>query len=281
MVEAMYPSTLEEALRLLKETSGLPLAGGTDLMVRHRPKPGTAAVFHRPLVYIGNLPELNTVSLKDGAGRIGAAVPMADLLEGSDLPPGLAPALMLIGSPAIRNSATLAGNICNASPAADSLPALYCLKASVETSDGLIRPMDEFITGPGTTCLEPGVLVTGIIIPKVPGFKVFYRKIGTRRANALSKLSFLGLYRIEDGIVTDLRIALGAASPRVLRLPEAEKRCIGRTTADISADAAALAALYEDGLDPIDDQRSTAAYRRRTALRLLEHFFTREIMKDD
>lgn len=281
MVEkGYYPATVDEALHLLRDTGGIPLAGGTDLMVRHHRSAGVPAGFDQPPVYVGGIPELLEVRSGQEGLSIGAAATLSDILKQDNLPPGLAEALRLIGSPAIRNSATVAGNICNASPAADSLPVLYCLDASVEvaTAEGrTLHPIQDFITGPGTTVLQPGELVTRIVIPPWPDFRVFYKKIGTRRANALSKLSFLGLYRLQSGALADVRIAVGAASPRVLRIPEAEKSLIGLTPKEASADAGRVLSFYEGHLAPINDQRSTADYRKRTALRLLEHFLTKEI----
>jgi len=282
MVEAYYPDSLGKALYLLKETKGIPFAGGTDLMVRHRAAPGVPPKFRRPIICIGGLQELRHIDRTEGLLRIGAAVTMAELLERDDLPPGLREAVTGIGAPAIRNLATVGGNICNASPAADTLPALYCLDASVEVIHGngrTIHPIQEFITGPGTTLLEPGDLLYSIIIPESPHFAVFYRKVGTRRAQTLAKLSFLGLHRLERGLVVDIRIAFGAASPRVIRIPEAEALCIGTSPAEIVHGADRIITMYERELSPIDDQRSTAAYRKRTAIRLLEHYLKKELVR--
>ncbi len=284
MVEAYYPDSLEKALHLLNETKGIPFAGGTDLMVRYRAAPGVPPDFRRPIICIGGLQELRDINRAEGFLRIGAAVTMAELLERDDLPPGLREAITGIGAPAIRNMATVGGNICNASPAADTLPALYCLDASVEVIRGnnrAIHPIQEFITGPGTRILKPGDLLFSILVPESPPFVTFYRKVGTRRAQSLSKLSFLGLHRLEKGLVADMRIAFGAASPRVLRIPEAEDLCIGASPEEIVDNAGRIIAMYEGKLSPIDDQRSTAAYRKRTALRLLEYYLTKELVQND
>ena len=281
MVRAYRPDCLEEAVRILSETGGIPLAGGTDLMVRHRRGPGVPFSFERPVVCVGGLKELTAVRRRNEGLVIGAGATLGMLLDQDDLPPALRCALGKIGSPGIRNSATLGGNICNASPAADSLPALSCLNASVEVLHGgrtSIYPIDDFITGPGTTILAPGGLLLNIIIPGGCPVHFFYRKIGARRANALSKLSFLGMHTVKDGTVTDIRMAFGAVAPKVVRLKGVEKNCIGRTPEELHADAAAIVGLYAKEIRPIDDQRSTAGYRKRTALRLLEHYLSKELM---
>ncbi|MBN2049049.1 MAG: xanthine dehydrogenase family protein subunit M [Spirochaetales bacterium] len=281
MVTAYRPATLQEALSMLKETDGIPLSGGTDLMVRLRAAPGTPARFSRPLVYVGSLPELLAVEHSEGGSwSIGAGVPLSDLLKLKGLPEALGAAIREIGSPAIRNTATLGGNICNASPAADSLPALLCLNASARIAGPggeRLQSLEDFITGPGKTALKSGELLVSILIPPAPPMKLFYRKIGTRRANALSKLSVLGMVKIENDTVKDLRLAVGAAAPKVVRIPEAEKSCIGRSVSQVAADHHTLLSMYREKVRPITDQRSTAGYRERTALRLIEEFLTKEL----
>ena len=272
MVETFCPDNLNEALSLLRKTGGTVLAGGTDLMVRYR-GPGTPA-FERNLLYIGRLPELRYVREEGGAAHIGACTTYAELLA-SDIPPVLREAVGLIGSPAIRNAGTMGGNICNASPAGDSIPPLIALGATVRImSLGKSRtlPLSDFITGPGTTVLRPDELLAGISLERGDFDIVFYKKVGTRAANALSKLSFTGLARTAGGILEKVRICFGGVAPVVVRSEELEKGLCGMDADTLEEAADEVGRGYEKLIEPIDDQRSTKLYRREVSLRLLDYF---------
>ena len=282
--DRLAPRSLEEALALSSE-GYVPVAGGTDLMVRrHSLKsspvsmPGGAGQSIPPLFYTGRVDELLEIKSSSSRIRIGSAVSLGRLLRRSDIPPVLSDAAGSIASPGIRNTATLAGNICNASPAGDSLPALYVLEALIETAklgtDGRIHrreiPAADFITGPGRTVLSEGELVSAVLVPRAEEYSSVFRKVGTRAANALSKLSIAAAWKIDNRIFTDFRLAIGACGPLVLRSGSAESLICGSRLHDIPELAAEIIDIYREKLKPIDDQRSTADYRRNTALRLIE-----------
>ncbi len=278
------PRTLEEALDIRGRTGAIPLAGGTDLLVRHRSWTGTLPEVHEPVVFIGALSSLGGLEEIDVGGRttlrVGAAVTYADLLTDARVPQLLKSSIVELAAPGLRNVATLAGNICNASPAADAVCALYALDASVElASTGGTRtvPIEEFITGPGRTALRSDELVVAVDIPLIEGNRVFYHKVGTRRANALSKLSICAHATVEDDTVAALGIALGAVAPTVVRVREAEELVLLKAVSSIPQRLDAVIDAYRPFVTPISDQRSTAEYRREVALGLVKRFLAERL----
>ena len=249
-----------------------PFAGGTDLMVRRMRWSGIAAI--DPL-FIGHLRELGQVCARGKVLTIGAACTLARLLEEPLIPAVFKEIIGSIAAPAVRNRATIGGNICNASPAADTLPWLYAMEAEVclqSMAGTRTLPVADFITGPGRHRCRPDELLISVAVPLrfFPG--TFYRKVAARRANALSKLSFVGLFQAVDGILEDIRMAFGAVGPTVVRSRDLEDRCRGKNAAELQSFIPELVDLYDRQISPIDDQRSTRGYRRTTALNLLRHF---------
>ena len=203
---------------------------------------------------------------------------LADIIAFPGCPSLLREALSSIAAPGIRNAATLAGNICNASPAADSLPALYLLNARISTSGGSETreiPIDDFIIGPGRTLLKPDELVTSInceiLAEGTDNPSWIFRKVGTRAANALSKLSIAAIWKNEADTVTDFRLAIGACAPTVIRSIEPEQLIIGSKTGEVEKHLAECLSVYSRLIRPINDQRSTAEYRKNTALKLIDY----------
>ncbi len=281
MVTAYHSRGLHEALRIREETGAIPLAGGTDLMVAKRRRAGIPPRFNEPVVFIGGLTDLRVVRMDQGMLRIGSAATFTDLLDDAVIPDIFKTVFLEIASPAVRNRATIGGNVCNASPAGDTLPLLYALDASVvlERVDGKrILPIDEFITGPGETVLQKKELLTEIRLPTVDLNIYFYRKIGTRRGYSCSKASFFGGARLTDGRLEDVRMTLGSVAPTVVRSKEAEKRMKNKN--ELAAIVPEIIAIYEKIITPIDDQRSTACYRKNVSLRLIRHFLYERILPE-
>lgn len=279
------PRTLEEALEIRARTGAIPLAGGTDLLVRRRSWAGTLPEIDEPVVFIGAVPELSAVEeIESDAGttlRVGAAVPYADLLVDARVPELVRDSIAELAAPGLRNVATLAGNICNASPAADAVCALYALDAEVElasTAGTRTVPIDEFITGPGRTTLAADELVVAVSIPQIEGNRVFYHKVGTRRANALSKLSICAHATVLDDTVTAVAIALGAVAPTVVRVHEAEELVLGTPVSDLASRIEDVLDAYRPFVTPISDQRSTAEYRTEVALGLVQRFLAEYLL---
>jgi xanthine dehydrogenase FAD-binding subunit len=284
MVEALHPSTLTEALEIRRRLAAVPFAGGTDLMVKLGRGAGVLPDFAAAVLFLDRCDELQSISVKPGMLEIGSMVSLAELSESPLAHPVLREILLSMGGPGIRNAATLGGNICNASPAGDTLPFLYCFGAAVRlASAGSERtvPLEEFVTGPRATVLRQDEILRSFLIPSWSPRVAFWRKVGTRRANALTKVSAAGFADIEDGRLRRVRVALGAVAPTVRRLPDVE-RMLEAARVDAHRDASGdldhsrllveVHAAVLAGVRPIDDQRSTSDYRRETAASLVQEF---------
>ena len=275
MNRTLRPRTTVEAIAFRIDTGATLLAGGTDLMVRHRGYSGNLPTIDGPVLFLDAIDELHRIEVVDGAMTIGGAATLAEILGDGRTPALLRRSAALIAAPALRNRATLAGNICNASPAADSLPPLYVHDAEiiVRGANGeRTTAIRDFITGPGATTLGPDEIVIAVRVPLMPDGRHYYRKVGTRRANALSKLAAAGASRSAGRVLTDVRFALGAVAPTVVRLRQVEDALEGVPVNELPGRVAALRALATPYIRPIDDQRSTAEYRTAVALNTLEEF---------
>lgn len=275
MVETYFPATWEEVLKIRQKTNALVYAGGTDLMVKKKNEGLLLPKFEFPVLFIGSLQELKQIQIQENRIAIGAACTYDALLRAKETPEILKLAVREIASPAIRNSGTLGGNMCNASPAGDTLPVLYALGASLLLeSQGNRREVliENFILGAGKIALEENEIVKEIYIPKDRYEIQYYKKVGARKADAISKLSFVGLMKTKDDVIEDIRIAFGAVGPRVVRSKEIEKQLIGKNKKEVEAMYSFILKQYGEWITPIDDKRSTASYRKAVSLRLLQDF---------
>jgi CO/xanthine dehydrogenase FAD-binding subunit len=277
-LEVVRPRDLAHALKLLHASLGagrlVPLAGGTDLFVTLN----SGLVPGRHFLDLWGLRELRGVREQGGRLVLGALTTFSEIREHAQVRrryPALAAAAAEIGAWQIQNRGTLGGNIANASPAGDSLPVLLALEAVVHARS--VRGTREvaFTTlfrGYRDLALEPDELIAAVSLPPAPArAKQFFRKVGTRRAQSISKVVFAGLLRLgRDGRVDLARIALGSVAPVTLRAERAERALLG-VRPSAAAAAAARAALLED-IAPIDDIRSDREYRRRVSGNLLEQF---------
>ncbi|UCB46483.1 MAG: FAD binding domain-containing protein [Spirochaetota bacterium] len=275
MVDTFKPQSLQEAVDVLSDKGAILFAGGTDLMVQRRRRGGLIPDFDRPVILIGHLKELKEISNSTREIRIGSCCTYTALLSHKAVPEILKTCVSQIASPGIRNRGTIGGNICNASPAGDTLPVLYALDASVilaRDNKERVLPIEKFIKGPGTTVLEADELLTRIIIPHSSFNKFFYKKVGTRAYNALSKISFTGLALKKLRAVEDVRIAFGAVSPTVVRSKDIEAQIRGKDIDAIQKMIPEILSHYSKLIDPISDQRSNRRYRKTVSLNLLNSF---------
>ena len=276
MKKALRPETLKEAVEMMAGTEVIPLAGGTDLMVRHKRQGGLIPRFEKPVLFIGHIEELGLVVSEKSRISIGPCCTYSSLMNDRRVPEILRTCIRNIAAPAIRNRGTLGGNICNASPAGDTIPVLAALGASLILSKADGRRtilIDEFITGPGATVRETDELLTGIIVPQTKYGCSFYRKVGTRSYNSLSKVSIVGLMKVEGERVSDVRVSFGAVAPTVVRSRAIEEKIIGTPIADIRNLIPQICEKYSELITPIDDQRSIGRYRKAVSLNLLRYFF--------
>ena len=268
------PTTLSEALHLRAEKKAVPLAGGSDLMVQKRRGTGLAPEFPFPVMIITGLEELKGIKLADdGSVEIGALVTPAEISSSQIVPWHVREASAGMGAIALRNSATIGGNIGNASPKGDLPQPLILLDAEVVLSSihGDRRMLlDDFILGSKKTALGDDEIITSIVIPHHDFTYRMYRKIGMRRANAISKLSLSAAAVVKDGEILDFRAASGAAGPKVIRSREAENMLKGHMTEEIETIMPAFLDAWNDAISP----HAMPQYRRSTTRRLLESFLT-------
>ncbi|GLQ26628.1 xanthine dehydrogenase [Sulfitobacter pacificus] len=258
-VPYVRPSDLETALSLASQPNQGVIAGGTDVF----PASQQGQRFQN-LLDLTAVRELAGITLSESGIRIGAAARWRDVID-ADLPAafdGLKQAARQVGSVQIQNSATVAGNLCNASPAADGVPPLLTLDASVEVASaarGIRRlPLDAFILGVRQTALQPDEIMTAIMVPTPPeNAGSSFEKLGSRTYLVISIAMVAALvFKDAGGRITFARIAVGACSPVAQRLRRLEVSCIGKRPEEISVTADHLA-----DLTPIDDVRGSAAYR--------------------
>jgi CO/xanthine dehydrogenase FAD-binding subunit len=274
--QLISPQALGEALDLLTQDKiWKPFAGGTDLMVLLE----AGKLSHRNYVNIWNLKELKGIEVTDEWITLGALTTYSEVQNQAALVrefPMLCQAAAETGGIAIQNRGTLGGNIVNASPAADSPPALLAYDAELEmvSKDGDRRiPYSGFHSGYKQMDLRPGELLRAIRLPRsTKQLTHYYRKVGTRKAQAISKVCFAGAGRMMKGEIETVRIALGSIAPIPLRCLKTEASLVGRA---ITRDTIARAkATLAEEISPIDDLRSTKSYRHKVSLNLLEDFLS-------
>ncbi|MCL4303325.1 MAG: FAD binding domain-containing protein [Anaerolineae bacterium] len=260
----LAPMSLTEALALLSDRpEALPLAGGTDLLVQikeHR-RPVEA------VLSLKRVPEVHQLSL-NGTLAFGSAVPLAQIVAAQQIRQNytaLADGAALIGSVQIRSVATVGGNLCNASPSADTAPPLLVLKAQavIVTAEGeRTVPLAEFFRGPGRTALQPGELLKEIAVPQPPVRSgSCYLRHTPRAAMDIAVVGVAAAISLDDeGVITEARLVLGAVAPTPIRAAAAEALLPGqRLTGELLAEVGHVAAQEAS---PIDDLRASAEYRR-------------------
>ena len=262
--------TLMEALALRSEhPDATVLAGGTDIMVFVE----GGALQLKEVLNIWPCEELRGIERTESGLRIGALATWTDVRHHEDVPAALRECAQTVGAEQIQNRGTVGGNIVNASPAGDSLPLWLALDATFEV--GSVRgrrqiSADDFWTGYRATSLAPDELLIAVHIHTDPDVRTCYRKVGTRMAQAISKVVFGGSIRVENGVVAEARLALGSVAPVPVRLTTVEAALVGQPI-----DGKAAQWVHED-IAPIDDIRSTAKYRLSVAHRIVRSWLERE-----
>ena len=273
--EMEAPRTLVEALERMARETGVwkPFAGGTDLMVQLE----AGKLAQRKFLSIWKLPELRGIAVTPDHITLGALTTYSEIRVHDNLVrefPLLCRAAAETGSIATQNRGTIGGNMANASPAADTPPALLAYDAELElVSSNETRWIryHGFWKGYKKIDLRDDELIRSVRLARnTNGWKHFYRKVGTRRAQAISKVCFAGAACVIEGRIEDVRIALGSVAPTVLRATETEKLLRGEKLTATVVHAAQLELARE--IAPIDDMRSTARYRLRVAQNLLAEF---------
>lgn len=267
--------TLAEAFDILGKFPTV-VAGCTDLLVVDH----ATGRSHAALLDVTRVEELHGIRVEQGALDIGAAVTFTEIRESEAVrryAPALCASAATIGAWQIQNRATIGGNIANASPAGDSLPVLLALDASLE----LVGPRGgrrvaycDFHTGYRTTVLGKDELISRVLVPFPPSGSVQgFRKVGTREAQAVSKVVVAIAAQRDGSRLVNARVGIGSVAPTPIRLPNTE-RLINTTIfdTDVSQKADAIGKCVEEEISPIDDVRSTADYRRYAAGRIVRRF---------
>jgi CO/xanthine dehydrogenase FAD-binding subunit len=265
----LKPDNLEEALDALAAGPWTPLAGGTDLY----PATGNACLAG-DILDLGGLSKLKGITETAAGFRLGAAVTWSELIRTS-LPPAfdaLKQAAREVGGVQIQNAGTIAGNLANASPAADGVPALLILDAAVELQSrkgGRRLALGDFIQGVRATARRPDELMTAILVPRQrAGGHARFEKLGARKYLVISIAMAAARVLVRDGVIAEAALAVGACSPVAKRIGALEAAIVGaEATQDLALrlDCAPL----KDALGPIDDLRASAGYREEAAAALL------------
>ena len=274
-MQSLTPKTLAElaqALSAATEKAKI-IAGGTDFIIKER-----AGKFAPDLlIYPGFIPELNTVTKENGVLRIGAAVPMNGItaaLKDDKAFCAIADAASDVGSPQIRAKGTMAGNLCNASPAGDMLPVSWLYDAQLElmNADGMasVTPVNGFITGPQKTILRPDQAVTAILVDlkQFEGFVSAFHKIGSRERVSISREGLAAAVRLdESGKVEQARLSLGAVGGTPIRVTDAEEYMHGRVLDEklVEEIAPMVAETIHNNCRPANRLYKTEAARGLTA----------------
>ena len=274
------PTSLEEAVGILRAGNVTVLAGGTDVM------PQTQAGrmrFQSVLMNIRRVPELQGIAEEGGVVRIGALVTITELLESALVRERLNllwQSCDHFASDQIRNVATVGGNLCNASPAGDTLVPLLALDARVVLAakpNGALQtrrvPLAEFLLGPGRTCRGPAELLAAVEVPLPPaGFAGEFYKHGTRPGLDIAAISIAAGARRDGAVLRDVRVAFGAVAPTPIRAPRTEAALEDRAPDAATLEVAVQAALEE--VHPISDVRASDWYRRELIRNMLKRVLT-------
>ena len=282
-VKCYIPKTLKEALEIKAKVDVIPLAGGSDLMVAYKRTIGLTPEFEKPVMIIRNIPELKGISVNEkGECCIGAGCTSAEIAQNPLCPWHLRQAASRMGAIALRNSATIAGNIANASPKGDTPGPLYLLDARVKLSSlrgDREEPVSDFIVRFRTIDLQPDELITQIIVPlSEDDFDyVFWHKVGTRKANAISKLTVSQALKFaSDGrTVADYRLSATATGAKTNRSRDVENFIIGK---EITAET--IEAVV-NGFDQVISPRAMPEFRREATRRMIRRFLSEAARKPE
>jgi len=266
MVDGYVPKTLEEALLIRQSEQVIPYGGGTDLMVEPERQ--------KAYLFLHRVAELAQITRDETYLRLGAGCTFTQVLEHPLTPLILKEAIRRVAAPAIRNLGTLGGNIGNGSAKADSVLIFFVLDAKLrlQSADGeRVVPIQSFYKGRKALDLARDELIVEILLPRtVPEYYV-YQKVGARAALAISRLSFAGLWQIENGKISALATAFGAVDQVVIRRPEIDAILIGTPVAALDSVKTRYLEAYSGEINPIDG-RISARYRKMVCMNLLADF---------
>lgn len=269
MVNGYAAASLEEALNIRAAHRVVPYAGGTDLMVENRP--GVTYLF------LNKVPELKRITADADYVRIGAGVTFTQALEDDRVPRLMKDAVALIAAPAIRNAGTFGGNLGNGSAKADSVLIEFVADAKLRLLS--LRgertvPVEQFYLGRKKLDLRDDELIAEILLPKTGLERYYYQKVGGRNALAISRVSFAGVFALENGKIANIAAGFGAVADTVLRWRDLEAMLLGKTLPEATALKEQYLKAYADRM-VLTRGRVSAEYRKAVCMNLLGEFLTR------
>lgn len=266
MVNGYQATSLKEALKILAKESVTPYSGGTDLMI----DPEENATF----LFLARIPEMKNIVEDTEYLRIGAACTFTEIIENKLVPVILKEAAAQIAAPAIRNLATIGGNICNGSAKGDSALILFVTDAKlrlVSSRGERVLPIAEFYLGRKKTALQSDELLVEILIDRINLSNYYYKKVGARDALAISRVSFAAILNVADGKIVNCMTAYGAVSDIIIRRPDIDAMLVGKTTKEAKVVKKEYIAAYDQAIVPIKG-RISAEYRKAVCMNLLRDF---------
>ena len=282
MVNKYIPTSKLEALDILSKYDCYILAGGSDLMVVKKNVAGSLPTFDKDVIYISHIDELKGI-YKDDAGVHIKSMTTLDEVEHSPLVPSLLrKAISEVASTNIRHFATLVGNIANASPAGDTIIVDVVLDAIIklESVDGVrLVKAEDFVLGVRKIDRRPNELITEIIFPKVNYEGEMWFKVGSRKADSISKVMVAGIYKISGKTLENCALVYGSVSIKPVRSHELENELNGMSLSDLAKNKERIVEEHAKLIKPIDDQRSSAEYRLTVAKNITRKFFD-QILKE-
>jgi|LGOV01.1.fsa_nt_gb CO/xanthine dehydrogenase FAD-binding subunit len=277
MIDCRRPETVDELLEIIDTGKYKIFAGGTDLMVRKRQWQGAERRFEEDIVFIEQIDELKGITEDKEHYHIKTCTTHRNMEKSLVLPECIKLPYRLMGNPAIRNVATVGGNIVNAAQVADSLPLLYALDGKIllkSKNRSRILTVEDFIKGKYKTDIRENEFLHEVIIPKIDitGFR--YKKVGSRKASILSKFSVVFLYGMKNDKLDYIRVSIGAVNELPVRNREAEERFVE------NRDVKEFLTAIRKEMEGTDDKRSTKLYREEVSLRIVEEYLS-EILRGD
>jgi CO/xanthine dehydrogenase FAD-binding subunit len=260
------PVSLQEALEIRARENVTPYSGGTDLMI----KPEEKAVY----LFLNRVPEMKNIVEDSKYIRIGAGCTFTDLLESKLAPAILKEAALQVAAPAIRNFATVGGNICNGSPKGDSTLIFYVTDSIlrlVSSSGERLVPISEFFLGRNKTSLQKDELLVEILMNKTGIHNYYYKKVGARNALAIARVSFAAVLDVMEGRINSCRTASGAISDVIVSKADIDEMLIGRTLEEARRIKPEYLEAYSKAIVPIKG-RVSAEYRKTACMNLLQDF---------
>ena len=274
------PSSLDDALEFLAKHDAYIVAGGTDMMVLKRNAAGLLPRFDKDVIYISNLKEIKRIYREGNKIHIGAGATLDEVYRDENTPKLLKEAIGEVASINIRHFGTLVGNIANASPAGDTIVVDYLLDAvlKLESKRGVrYVKAEDFVLGIRKIDRKPDELITEIIFEKDHYTGRMWYKVGSRKADSISKVSVAGVYTIKENKITKFALAFGSVAITVRRSHELEKEIEGLTVEELKARKDEFVEKYSQIISPIDDQRSNKEYRLMVAKNITAKFIDKVV----